>query len=48
MKLVTPSCDTRDIIRVSTKLLVRIWVGHHRYVKAGVMLAGFSIAASHS
>lgn len=41
MKLMIPSCDTRDIIRAATELLDRIWVPGHRYIKAGVMLADF-------
>ncbi|WP_411752075.1 translesion error-prone DNA polymerase V subunit UmuC [Serratia sp. (in: enterobacteria)] len=41
MKLMTPSCDTRDIIRAATESLDRIWVDGHRYMKAGVMLADF-------
>ncbi len=41
MKLMIPSCDTRDIIRAATESLDRIWVDGHRYMKAGVMLADF-------
>jgi DNA polymerase V len=41
MKLMTPSCDTRDIIRAATESLARIWVDGHRYMKAGVMLTDF-------
>jgi DNA polymerase V len=41
MKLLTPSNDTRDIIRSATNSLERIWIDGHRYMKAGVMLADF-------
>lgn len=40
-KLLTPSNDTRDIIRVAMDALERIWVDGHRYMKAGVMLGDF-------
>jgi len=40
-KLLTPSNDTRDIIRVAMDVLDRIWVDGHRYMKAGVMLGDF-------
>lgn len=40
-KLLTPSNDTRDIIRVALDTLERIWVDGHRYMKAGVMLGDF-------
>lgn len=40
-KLLTPSNDTRDIIRVATDALDRIWVDGHRYMKAGVILGDF-------
>lgn len=40
-KLMTPSNDTRDIIRVATESLARIWIDGHRYMKAGVMLSDF-------
>lgn len=40
-KLLTPSNDTRDIIRVAMDTLERIWVDGHRYMKAGVMLGDF-------
>ncbi|HBW1603420.1 TPA: DUF4113 domain-containing protein [Klebsiella pneumoniae] len=40
-RLLTPSCDTRDIIRVATAALQRIWIDGHRYMKAGVMLSDF-------
>lgn len=39
--LLAPSNDTRDIIRVATEALDRIWVEGHRYMKAGVMLGDF-------
>ncbi|WP_158784784.1 translesion error-prone DNA polymerase V subunit UmuC [Pantoea sp. BAV 3049] len=40
-QLLTPSNDTRDIIRVATEALDRIWIDGHRYMKAGVMLSDF-------
>lgn len=40
-KLLTPSNDTRDIIRVAMDALDDIWVVGHRYMKAGVMLGDF-------
>lgn len=40
-KLLTPSNDTRYIIRVAMDALDRIWVDGHRYMKAGVMLGDF-------
>lgn len=40
-KLMTPSNDTRDIIRVATEALERIWISGYRYMKAGVMLSDF-------
>lgn len=40
-KLHTPSNDTRDIIRMATEALDRIWRDGHRYMKAGVMLGDF-------
>ncbi|WP_313687382.1 Y-family DNA polymerase [Pantoea sp.] len=40
-KLLTPSNDTRDIIRVAMDALDRIWIDGHRYMKAGVMLGDF-------
>ena len=40
-KLLTPTRDTRDIIAAAVKALDRIWVSHHRYAKAGVMLNDF-------
>ncbi|KYM71663.1 translesion error-prone DNA polymerase V subunit UmuC [Pantoea agglomerans] len=40
-KLLTPSNDTRDIIRVAMDALDRIWVDGHRYMKAGVILGDF-------
>lgn len=39
--LLTPSNDTRDIIRTATEALDRIWRDGHRYMKAGVMLSDF-------
>lgn len=39
--LLTPSNDTRDIIRVAMQMLDRIWVEDRRYMKAGVMLGDF-------
>jgi Nucleotidyltransferase/DNA polymerase involved in DNA repair len=39
--LMTPSNDTRDIIRAATTALDRIWLEGYRYMKAGVMLADF-------
>lgn len=36
-----PSNDTRDIIRVATDTLDRIWKEGFRYMKAGVMLSDF-------
>ncbi|WP_413676445.1 translesion error-prone DNA polymerase V subunit UmuC [Pantoea dispersa] len=40
-KLMTPSNDSRDIIRVAMEALDRIWLDGHRYMKAGVMLGDF-------
>lgn len=40
-KLLTPSNDTRDIIRIAMDALDSIWVDGHRYMKAGVMLGDF-------
>jgi DNA polymerase V len=40
-RLMTPSNDTRDIIRVATEALNQIWANGHRYMKAGVMLSDF-------
>ncbi|WP_449507638.1 translesion error-prone DNA polymerase V subunit UmuC [Enterobacter ludwigii] len=40
-RLMTPSDDTRDIIRVATEALNQIWTDGHRYMKAGVMLSDF-------
>ncbi|WP_210492839.1 translesion error-prone DNA polymerase V subunit UmuC [Pantoea ananatis] len=40
-KLLTPSNDTRDIIRVAMDSLDQIWLDGHRYMKAGVMLGDF-------
>lgn len=40
-QLLTPTNDTRDIVRVATEALDRIWVDGYRYMKAGVMLGDF-------
>lgn len=40
-KLLTPSNDTRDIIRMAMDALDRIWIDGHRYMKAGVILGDF-------
>ncbi|KTS28110.1 translesion error-prone DNA polymerase V subunit UmuC [Pantoea stewartii] len=40
-QLLTPSHDTRDIIRVATDMLDYIWIAGHRYIKAGVVLSDF-------
>jgi len=40
-KLLMPSNDTRDIIRVAMDALDQIWLDGHRYMKAGVMLGDF-------
>jgi len=40
-RLLLPSNDTRDIIRVATEALGRIWREGERYLKAGVMLSDF-------
>ncbi|QHM95099.1 MULTISPECIES: translesion error-prone DNA polymerase V subunit UmuC [Kosakonia] len=39
--LMTPTNDTRDIIRAATSSLDQIWREGHRYMKAGVMLSDF-------
>lgn len=39
--LMTPTNDTRDIIRAATSSLEQIWREGHRYMKAGVMLSDF-------
>lgn len=39
--LMTPSNDTRDIIRVAMESLDRIWLDGCRFMKAGVMLGDF-------
>lgn len=39
--LPVPSCDTRDIIRVATAVLDKIWQNGFRYMKAGIMLSDF-------
>ncbi|HFZ8995956.1 TPA: translesion error-prone DNA polymerase V subunit UmuC [Citrobacter freundii] len=40
-RLSVPSSDTRDIIRIATSGLERIWQEGLRYLKAGVMLSDF-------
>ncbi|KFC10827.1 error-prone lesion bypass DNA polymerase V [Trabulsiella guamensis ATCC 49490] len=40
-RLNTPTNDTRDIVRVATENLSRIWRDGCRYMKAGVMLSDF-------
>lgn len=40
-QLLTPTNDTRDIVRVATEALDRIWLDGYRYMKAGVMLGDF-------
>lgn len=40
-RLMTPSNDSRDIIRVAMEALDRIWIDGCRYMKAGVMLGDF-------
>jgi DNA polymerase V len=47
-KLLTPTQDTRDIMRAATTALERIWKDGHLYAKAGVMLRTFSAPASPS
>ncbi|MDF7651916.1 translesion error-prone DNA polymerase V subunit UmuC [Erwiniaceae bacterium L1_54_3] len=39
--LMTPSNDTRDIVRVAMESLDRIWLDGCRFMKAGVMLGDF-------
>lgn len=41
IKLLTPSNDTRDIIRAAMNALDCVWIDGHRYMKAGVMLGDF-------
>ncbi|ADO48141.1 Y-family DNA polymerase [[Enterobacter] lignolyticus] len=41
IKLLTPTQDSRDIIRAATRCLDAIWQEGHRYQKAGVMLGDF-------
>lgn len=41
-RLLVPSNDTRDIVRLARELLIGIWRDGVRYAKAGVMLADFS------
>lgn len=40
-QLLTPSNDTRDIVRIATEALDRIWLDGYRYMKAGVILGDF-------
>lgn len=40
-RLAIPSNDTRDIIRVASQALDRIWKDGFRYMKAGIMLSDF-------
>lgn len=40
-RLTTPTCDSRDIIRIATQALNHIWKDGFRYMKAGVMLSDF-------
>lgn len=40
-RLTIPTNDTRDIIRIATRGLDRIWKDGFRYMKAGVMLSDF-------
>ena len=40
-RLLTPTNDTREIIRLATEGLDRIWRDGHRYIKTGVMLSDF-------
>ncbi len=40
-KLMTPSNDTREVIRVAMDALDQIWQDGHRYMKAGLMLGDF-------
>ncbi|MDI9222500.1 translesion error-prone DNA polymerase V subunit UmuC [Pantoea sp. EA-12] len=40
-KLMTPSNDTRDIVRVAMESLDHIWLDGCRFMKAGVMLGDF-------
>jgi len=41
-KLITATCDTRDVIAAAVKSLDRIWLDGHRYAKAGIMLNDFT------
>ena len=41
VKLLTPTQDSRDIIRAASRCLEAIWKNGHRYQKAGVMLGDF-------
>ena len=40
-RLIVPSCDTRDIIRLAVSSLESIWRDGFRYMKAGIMLSDF-------
>lgn len=40
-QLLTPTQDTRDIIRVAMACLDNIWIEGHRYMKAGILLGDF-------
>ncbi|MHA6311186.1 translesion error-prone DNA polymerase V subunit UmuC [Pantoea sp. S-LA4] len=40
-QLLTPTHDTRDIIRVAMTCLDNIWIEGHRYMKAGILLGDF-------
>ncbi|AVR03777.1 Y-family DNA polymerase [Pluralibacter gergoviae] len=41
VKLLTPTCDTRDIIGAATRCLDAVWLEGRKYQKAGVMLGDF-------
>lgn len=41
IKLLTPTQDSRDIIRAASRCLEAIWKNGHRYQKAGVMVGDF-------
>lgn len=41
VKLLTPTQDSRDIIKAATRCLDKIWRDGHRFQKAGVMLGDF-------
>lgn len=40
-RLIVPTCDTRDIIRLAVSSLESIWRDGFRYMKAGIMLSDF-------